>query len=99
MIKGVSKQIVEINCTRNDYVERAFLVIRPEKSALPARYVSQKAAQYLQEVLREGLPPALPGVRAPEARPKRKRRRGVLLALVLLGGFLTSAVTALALLL
>lgn len=60
MIKGVNKQIIEINDTRDDYIERAILIINPAKSPLSAQAAAQKASQYLQSVRREGLPPPAP---------------------------------------
>ena len=60
MIKGVNTQIVEINDTRDEYIERAILIINPAKSPLSSQMAAQKASQYLQSVRREGLPPPLP---------------------------------------
>lgn len=51
MIKGVNKQIVEINYTKNDYIEKAILIIKPEKSKLPKAFLTQKADSYMQSLL------------------------------------------------
>lgn len=51
MIKGVNKQIVEINYTKNDYIEKAILIINPSKSALSKEIISQKANDYMQTII------------------------------------------------
>lgn len=50
-VKGVNKQIVEINCTNDDYVEKAILILNPAKSNLPGEMLQQKADAYLQTLL------------------------------------------------
>lgn len=47
MIKGVNKQIIEINSTRNEYIEKAILFINPQKAQIPQRIINQKAQSYL----------------------------------------------------
>ncbi len=51
MIKGVNKQIVEINYTKNDYIEKAILIINPEKSKLPKEIISRQADAYMKTLL------------------------------------------------
>lgn len=46
-LKGVSKQIVEINYTRDDYVQKAILIINPEKNHLSQSIINKKAQTYL----------------------------------------------------
>lgn len=46
-LKGVNKQIVEINYTKNDYVEKAILIINPEKKYLGESIIKNKAQGYL----------------------------------------------------
>lgn len=53
MIKGVNKQIVEINYTQNDYIEKAILIINPEKSKLSKDLIKQKADAYMKTLLPE----------------------------------------------
>ncbi len=50
MIKGVNKRIVEINNTQNEYFEKAILYIKPEKSSLPQRELSEEAINYLNSL-------------------------------------------------
>lgn len=51
MIKGVNKQIVEINYTKNDYIEKAILIINPSKSSVSKEIISQKADDYMQTII------------------------------------------------
>jgi hypothetical protein len=53
MIKGVNKQIVEINYTKDDYVEKAILIINPEKSGLPKALLNEKARSFMIGILPE----------------------------------------------
>lgn len=53
MIKGVNKQIVEINCTRDEYIERAILFVNPQKAKLPRDLLEKKAGEYLNSLLPE----------------------------------------------
>ena len=46
MIRGISRQIVEITETNNSYFDRAFLVLRPEY-AQAERYKIERAARSL----------------------------------------------------
>lgn len=47
MIKGVSKNIVEINDTGNMYFERAVLYIRPEMNDVPRNHLVKEASEYI----------------------------------------------------
>lgn len=47
MIKGVNKQIVEINDTQNEYIEKAILILNPQKSRLPRQELEEKALKYI----------------------------------------------------
>lgn len=71
MIKGVNKQIVEINYTQNDYIEKAILIINPEKSKLSKELINQKADAYMKTLLPAG--ETKPGVE--KAHPLRGVRR------------------------
>lgn len=85
MIKGVNKQIVEINYTRDDYIERAILFINPEKSKLPKPLLDRKAEDYMKTLL--------PEKKQSRRRPRRLNRTALLLALA--AGLLTALLTAL----
>lgn len=47
MIKGVNKQIVEINCTKDDYIQKAILFVNPQKSSVSRDIINIKAQNYL----------------------------------------------------
>jgi len=51
MIKGVNKQIVEINYTRDEYIEKAILILNPEKCRLPKELLNEKADAYMRALL------------------------------------------------
>lgn len=50
LIKGVSKKIVEINYTNDDYIEKAIFIINPKKSDLPEQVLKAQAKEYLKKV-------------------------------------------------
>lgn len=74
MIKGVNKRIVEINYTRDDYIERAILFINPEKARLPKPLLDQKAEAYMKTII-----PAKP---VPPKQPRRSKWIAVAMALL-----------------
>ncbi|WMJ22258.1 hypothetical protein RBG61_09685 [Paludicola sp. MB14-C6] len=49
-VKGVNKQIVEINYTRDDYVQKAILIINPDKNHLGEKILNQKAHSYMDKL-------------------------------------------------
>lgn len=49
LIKGVNKQIVEINCTRDEYIEKAILFVNPQKMNVSKAIIAKKAQEYLVE--------------------------------------------------
>lgn len=51
MVKGINKQIVEINYTKNDYIEKAILIINPEKASSPKALISKNAEDYMKTIL------------------------------------------------
>lgn len=51
MIKGVNKQIIEINYTKNDYVQKAILFINPEKVSEPKEIIDKKALEYINSIV------------------------------------------------
>lgn len=50
MMKGVNKQIVEINHTDNDYFEKAILYVKPDKINFTKQELSHEAEQYLNSL-------------------------------------------------
>lgn len=49
MIKGVNRQMIEINDTGNIYFERALLVIRPGFTDQPAEQLQREGREYLRQ--------------------------------------------------
>ncbi len=49
-LKGVNKQIIEINYTKDDYVQKAILIINPEKSSLNKNIINKKAFDYMDSL-------------------------------------------------
>lgn len=49
MLKGVSRQIVEITQTENPYFERVFLVVRPNCREVPSAQLDKAAHRFLQQ--------------------------------------------------
>jgi hypothetical protein len=47
MIKGTSRQILEITDTKNAYFERALLVVRPDRTDCPAPQLQKEAHKLL----------------------------------------------------
>lgn len=47
MIRGVNKQIIEINETQNEYFEKAILFVRPSKSDIGAGKLRVQAARIM----------------------------------------------------
>lgn len=47
MIKGVNKQIIEINDIENEYFYKAILFVRPESSPRSHEYLSKRANEYI----------------------------------------------------
>lgn len=48
MLKGTSRQMVEICGTDDPYFERAFLVVRPECADLPPERLDSEAGRFLR---------------------------------------------------
>lgn len=53
MIKGINKQIVEINQTNNDYIEKAILIINPNFANCPKSDIDRNAKMYLQNLIED----------------------------------------------
>ena len=52
MVKGVNKQIIEINDTGNKYFEKVLLFISPGKKELPNELLQTKAREYIMDFSR-----------------------------------------------
>ncbi len=50
LIKGVSRQIIEVSDTRNTYYDKAWLVVKPEYAAVERRILEQEAKRLLKEM-------------------------------------------------
>lgn len=48
MIRGVNRQIIEVNDTQNEYFERAIFFVRPECSDESQRKLHSQAVQYTE---------------------------------------------------
>ncbi len=81
MIKGVNKQIVEINYTKNDYIEKAILIINPNKSSIPKAIISQKAEDYMQTVMSKKPDEYLKKIKH---QAKTKRDKKIVLAIIIM---------------
>ena len=75
MIKAVSKQILEVTETGNEYFEHAWLMVKPELANLEASRIAEEAEQYMR------------GLDAPAA----VKRRGIRIWAMRVAGFLASA--------
>lgn len=50
MIKGINRQIIEINETGNTYYEKAWLVVRPEFDSAQKELLEREAAQLIKAI-------------------------------------------------
>ncbi len=50
MLRGVNRQIIEINSTDNSYFEKAILFVRPEFSALSEGKLHDNANLFLKDI-------------------------------------------------
>ena len=50
MIKGISRQIIEVTETQNNYFERAWLVVKPEYLNVGASRLESEAEGYLRNI-------------------------------------------------
>ncbi|MBR5774512.1 MAG: hypothetical protein IKY44_06650 [Clostridia bacterium] len=64
MIKGVNRQIVEVNQTESDYFERIIFIVRPEYKAACASVLKGEADKLSQDA-----------IDSIEALPKRKKSK------------------------
>ncbi len=50
LIKGVSRQIIEVSDTKNTYYDKAWLVVKPEYAGVERRILEQEAKRLLREM-------------------------------------------------
>ena len=55
MVKGVNKQIIEINNTDSIYFEKAVFYLRPHINALPPDVSREEAEEYISQITGEML--------------------------------------------
>ncbi len=72
MVKGVNRQIIEINDTGNRFFERVLLFVSPEGAELGSRELGKEAREFLLHLTPETAPKQ--GLRSRIARRKVKRR-------------------------
>ena len=77
MVKGVNKQIIEINDTGNKYFERVLLFVSPGKKDLPSELLQTKAKDYVLD-FSKNLCDAVP--LRDRIRKKRARNRAFIIA-------------------
>ncbi|MBQ4569471.1 MAG: hypothetical protein IJA62_05405 [Ruminococcus sp.] len=49
MIKGINKQVIEINNTGNPYYEKAWLIVKPEYTCLHMNILEREAQKLLKD--------------------------------------------------
>ncbi len=49
MIKGINKQVIEINDTGNPYYEKAWLIVKPEYTCLHKNILEREAQKLLKD--------------------------------------------------
>lgn len=84
MLRGVNKQIIEINDTDNRFFEKAILYVRPDCLSLEETKLHGYAGEYLKNISAEKIPSA--------AKKKYSNKRLKKRALLLLGAAVIAAV-------
>lgn len=77
MLKGVTRQIIEINNSTSPYFEKVVLYLRPEASAQLPELLKYEAKRYVKEL---------------EPHFRYRRRTGLLLLMIAAAGMLGAAV-------
>ncbi len=85
MVKGVNRQIIEINDTSNRYFERVLLFVSPEGSEISSRELNREAKEFLLRLTPEQEPKE--SLRSRMARRRTKRR-------LIWGGAVASVIAA-----
>ena len=92
MLRGVNKQIIEINETGNIFFERALLFVRPQYLELGARRLESEANKFLLDISKK--PPARGVI---SLRRRRRTKRIILCSIIVAIGIAAGAVIFLAL--
>ncbi|MBP3391003.1 MAG: hypothetical protein J6L58_04865 [Clostridia bacterium] len=82
MVKGVNKQIIEINDTGSKYFEKVLLFVVPGKKDLPNELLQKRAKEYVVE-LSKNITPAL-SIREQVMKKRAKRRLIVISSIVII---------------
>ncbi len=56
MIKGISKQIIEIKCPDNEYFEKALLFVNSKSTVYSSEILNSQAKIFSQQLFGEGKP-------------------------------------------
>lgn len=87
MVKGVNKQIIEINDTGNSYFERVLLFVAPGKSDVPVEELKSEAKSYLLNLSSDFKPNGL------REQYGRKKKRKLIALSCLVSAVVLSAIT------
>lgn len=90
MVRGVNKQIIEINNTGNKYFERVLLFVAPGKKDLPPDLLYAKAEEYVVEF--SGGRPETFSLRETVTKKNAKKRKLVLSAIILSAAVITALI-------
>ena len=85
MVKGVNRQIIEINDTSNRYFERVLLFVSPEGSEMSSKELNREAKEFLLRLTPSEAPRE--GIRTRMARRRLKHR-------LILGGVAAAVVVS-----
>lgn len=50
MVKGVNKQIIEINGSENDYFDKVILFVKPERRFITKKNLERQAKDYVAQI-------------------------------------------------
>lgn len=67
MVRGVNRNIIEVNCTENKYFDKVLLFVDPNCS-LSAESLQKKADKYVKIIVKSGM---VSGIEAPPKRPSK----------------------------
>ena len=81
MVKGVNKQIIEINDTGNKYFEKVLLFVAPGKKDLPNELLQKRAKEYVIE-FSKSLTPTV-SIREQVTKRRARRRAAIISGLVI----------------
>lgn len=55
-LKGVNKRVIEVQCTENDYIERAILFVHADREGTDRKSLLDEAQKYLSQISIPGKP-------------------------------------------